>query len=304
MADKDVWTDLLDPDEDELAEAVSAELHGTALQVLTRRRQTGGWVRIMLETHGAYILGVLLVPVAVPDEDRVFYQEVDLVVTRDSVITIRKTPSDDDPPFDRAELEETCSGEKKPALVLYRVLDAIAERYLELMDSLEDEVDELEDGVENWSSARVRRRISELRHGMLHVRRAVAPTRDAVRRVVDGRLELEGVDLFGSELRIEFGDVYDKLLRATEGLDVARELLSSARDHHQSKVAENQNDVVKKLTVIASLLLLPTLVVGIYGQNFDRFPELHWRLGYAFSWALIVGSTLVQLGLFRWRRWI
>jgi magnesium transporter len=304
VADKDVWTDLLDPSEDELADAVAAELHGTALQILTRTSQAGAWVRIMLETHGTYILGVLLVPVSVPEEDRVFYQEVDLVVTRDRVVTIRKTPSDDDPPFDRAELEEACSDEKKPALVLYRVLDAIAERYLELMDSLEDEVDELEDGVETWSSARVRRRISELRHGMLHVRRAVAPTRDAVRRVVDGRLELEDVDAFGTELRIEFGDVYDKLLRATEGLDVARELLSSARDYHQSKVAESQNDVVKKLTVIASLLLLPTLVVGIYGQNFDRFPELHWRLGYAFSWALIVGSTLVQLGLFRWRRWI
>ena len=59
------------------------------------------------------------------------------------------------------------------------------------------------------------------------------------------------------------------------------------RDYHQAKIAQDQNEVVKRLTVIASLLLFPTFIVGVYGQNFDHMPELHWRLGYVFSWALI-----------------
>jgi magnesium transporter len=62
--------------------------------------------------------------------------------------------------------------------------------------------------------------------------------------------------------------------------------------------------VLKKLAVVASLLLLPTFIVGVYGQNFERFPELQWRLGYLFSWGLIILSTIAQLAFFKWRKWI
>ena len=81
-------------------------------------------------------------------------------------------------------------------------------------------------------------------------------------------------------------------------------LLAAVRDYYQAKIANDQNEVMKKLAVIASLLLFPTFIVGVYGQNFDHMPELHWRLGYLFSWALIVVTTILQLVFFRWRRWI
>src|SRR5262249_14343883 len=101
----------------------------------------------------------------------------------------------------------------------------------------------------------------------------------------------------------EFADTYETLFRAAEELDVARDLLASARDYHQSMIAENQNEVGKKLTVIASLLLLPTLIVGFYGQNFaGEFRDWYWTV--AFSTFLIVARTLVQLAFFKWRRWI
>jgi magnesium transporter len=93
-------------------------------------------------------------------------------------------------------------------------------------------------------------------------------------------------------------------MRALDGLDLARDLLASVRDYHQAKIANDQNDVMKRLTVVASLLLPPTFIVGVYGQNFDHIPELHWHLGYAYSWAIIVGSTLAQLWYFRRKRWI
>jgi magnesium transporter len=94
------------------------------------------------------------------------------------------------------------------------------------------------------------------------------------------------------------------LLRAAESLEFLRDLLAAVRDYHQTQIATEQNDVVKKLAAIASLLLFPTFVVGVYGQNFDHMPELHWYLGYAFSWGVIVLITLIQLVFFRWKRWI
>jgi magnesium transporter len=148
-------------------------------------------------------------------------------------------------------------------------------------------------------------RISQLRHDLLRVRRTVGPTRDAVRRVVDRRVE-GGKDgqVLPREIELDFADVYDKLLRAVDGLDFSRDLLTSARDYQQAKIANDQNEVTKRLTVIASVLLLPTFIVGLYGQNFDHIPELGWSFGYWWSWGLILVTTALQLAIYRWLGWI
>ena len=153
-------------------------------------------------------------------------------------------------------------------------------------------MDELEDHVEDWSSQRIRARLSDLRHDLLHVRRTLAPTRDAIRKVVDNRIELDGeTELFDRELELDFADAYDKLLRATDGLELARDLGAGVRDYLQAKVSNDQNEIMKRLTMIASLMLLPTFIVGLYGQNFVNIPELHWHYGYLYVWLLIIGTT-------------
>jgi len=116
---------------------------------------------------------------------------------------------------------------------------------------------------------------------------------------------VEGKELLPHDVEIAFSNAYDKLLRAVDGLDLARDLLTTARDYLQARVSNDQNDVVKALTVIASLLLLPTFIVGLYGQNFaHHFPEIHWQYGYLWSWFLILGTTMIQLWFFRRKKWI
>src|SRR5438128_2552795 len=94
-------------------------------------------------------------------------------------------------------------------------------------------------------------------NGRLHplALESLAPTRDAARRVIDDRCELEDGELFPHDVELHFGDTYDKLLRATEGLESARDLIAGVRDYHQSKISNDQNEVMKRLTVIASILL-------------------------------------------------
>jgi magnesium transporter len=184
------------------------------------------------------------------------------------------------------------------------VADDVAEAFLDLIDDVHGEIDQLEDEVEGASDEHVRTRISELRHDLLHIRRTLAPTRDAVRRIVDGRVDAPDDSTFPHELELQFGDVFDKLLRASEGLESARDLIGGVRDYHQAKVANDQNEVMKRLTMVASLLLLPTFIVGLYGQNFIHMPELRWEHGYLYSWALILGTTAAQLWWFRRNHWI
>ena len=172
------------------------------------------------------------------------------------------------------------------------------------MDSLNDEIDELEDNIERWSAEQIRARLSDLRHDLLHIRRTLAPTRDAVRKIIDGRIDLGEDDLFPRDVELHFADAYDKLLRATEALELARDLAAGVRDYSQAKIANDQNEVMKRLTVIASVLLLPTFIVGLYGQNFHHIPELGWGFGYWWAWAWIVATTIAQLAFFRWKRWI
>jgi magnesium transporter len=190
-------------------------------------------------------------------------------------------------------------------MVAYHIVDEVAEGFLDMVDAVHDEIDELEDNVDNWDNEKIRRRLSDLRHDLLHIRRTLAPTRDAIRRVIDNRVEIDDEEeLFPHDVELHFGDAYDKLLRSSEGLETARDLIGGVRDYHQSKVANDQNEVMKRLTLVASIFLPPTFIVGLYGQNFDVIPELHWAQGYGFSWLLILISTIGQLIYFRRRGYL
>jgi magnesium transporter len=299
------WIDLLDPDAAELREKAPLQLEESAIELLLAPPKHDDEPRPTLQGHGDYVFGIFLVAVAVPDEDDVFYQEIDLVITHDTLLTVRKTPPGNRPACDVAIVKRSIKPDDSTGLMAYRLVDEIAERYLNLVDDLDGEIDELEDKVEFQPAAFTRSRISSLRHDMLHIRRTLAPMRDAVRRVIDGTVDVEdGEEVFPKDVEVAFNAAYDKLLRALDGLDLSRDLLASVRDYHQSKIANDQNQVMKVLTVVASLVLFPTFVVGVYGQNFIHMPELHWRFGYAYSWGIIVVSTMLQLWFFRRKKWI
>jgi magnesium transporter len=299
------WIDLLDPTAEEVREKAPKELEDSAIERLLAPPEHEDEPRPTLQGHGDYVFGVLLVAVAVPDEDDVFYQEIDLVLTHDTLLTVRKTPPGNRAACDVAIVKKTIKPADSAGMMAYRLVDEIAERYLDLVDALDEEIDELEDKVENQPAEQTRTRISALRHDLLHIRRTLSPMRDAVRRVIDGVVDVEeGPEVFPRDVEVAFNAAYDKLMRAFDGLELSRDLLASVRDYHQSKIANDQNEVMKRLTVIASLLLLPTFIVGLYGQNFVNIPELRWHLGYLYVWGVILVTTAMQLWWFRRAKWV
>jgi magnesium transporter len=299
------WVDLLDPTPAELHDALPQHIHESALELLSAPPKHEDEPRPRLEGQGEYVFGILLVAVAVPEEDRIYYQELDLVLTKDAAVTVRKTPEQGEP-FRIERCRQVVRPGDPPGMIAYRIVDEVIEDYLDLVDTITDEIEELDDNVEAWSSQQIRRRIADLRHDMLHIRRTLAPTRDAIREVVDNRVDLETHTLFPHEAEVAFATVYDKSLRATEGLDFARDLLGSVRDYYLAKIANDQNEVMKRLTMVASLLLVPTFIVGLYGMNFRHIPEItrfgSW--GYPWVWLLIIVSTLGQIWYFRRRKWL
>ena len=297
------WLDLVDPTREELLATLPVQVDPDVVEALVSPSQDGREPRPLLESHGTYVFGVLVAARPLPHEDRVSYLEVDVVTTPAVVVTVRKSPGDGGEPFDVSALHPAADQESGAGDLVHRLVDEIAESHLESLDAVYAEIEELEDGLDTWEPKRVRERLVDLRHELLHSRRTVAATRSAVRRVLDGRIEVGDHALFPPDVERLFADTYETLVRATDELDIARELLAGVRDHHQSRVVEGQGEVTKKLTVIAALVLVPSFIVGYFGQNFEsEFDDSLWSISV--STGLVVVSTLVQLAIFRWRRWI
>ncbi len=295
------WIDLLDPTREEVLAALPVQVDPDVVDVLATA-DVGQGPRPLLEAHGAAVFGVFAPAQPVPEEDRVSYQEVDLVATPELLVTVRKTPADG-VAFDPAALYPAADGGEPVGVLVHRLVDEVANSYLAALDASYAEIEEVEDAIDDWPPRRIRARIASLRHELLVLRKRVSATRAAVRRILDGRIEVGEHALFPPAVERLFSETHDTLQRASEELDIARDLLAGVRDHHHSQIAEANSDIGKKLTVVASLVLVPSLIVGFFGQNFEEvFDDAFWSLGA--SMTLIVVSTIAQLAVYRWRRWI
>jgi magnesium transporter len=302
------WIDLLDPTPEELREKAPRELEETAVQRLLAPPEHEDEPRPTLQGHGDYVFGVFLIANVLRDEDRVYYQEIDVVLTHDTLLTVRKSPPGEHPACDVDVVKKSVKPEDSAGMMAYRLLDEIAERYLTLVDDIDDEIDELEDLVESQPADTTRARIGLLRHDLLHIRRTLTPMRDSVRRVIDNTVEVEkGKEVFPHDVEVAFNAAYDKFLRASDGLDLARDLLAGVRDYSQAKIANDQNEVMKRLAVIATVFLPLTFLTGFFGQNFQyltqniEIPEwTFWVLGVGLEIAAAIGLFI----LMKRRRWL
>jgi Mg2+ and Co2+ transporter CorA len=150
------WVDLLDPAERELHDALPRQIHERALELLLTPTRHDDEPRPRLEGHEHYVFGVFLVPIAVREEDRVYYQEIDVVATREKVVSVRKTP-ERGTPFDIGPARASVATEHdtRAGVIVYRIVDLIAEDFLDLVDALDEEIDELEGGIEHPSGGSV-----------------------------------------------------------------------------------------------------------------------------------------------------
>ena len=296
------WTDLVDPSGDEIAQAITPPPPPAAMELLTAPAGDGRAAMPLLQGHGHCVLAVLVHPLTVSGEDRADYVELDIIATPHKVVTIRKTGANGE----LASVDSIAArvdagvsvgrGRPRRGRRRSRRVPRARRRHLR--------VDRRPRGGDRAPDGRCRAP-ADLRPAQRAAAGAPRIQRDPgiARRIVDGRVDIGHSELFPPELELRFVDAYETLVRATEELDVARDLLGGVRDYYQAKIAEQQNEVAKTLTVIAALVLVPSLIVGFYGQNFaGHFGDWYWSLGI--SLGLIVATTVVQVVLFRRRRWL
>lgn len=184
-----------------------------------------------------------------------------------------------------------------PGELLYALLDAAVDSYFPELDVLSDRIDALEDRVlESEADRGTLREMLAIKRRLLDLRRVLAPMRDLTNVLL--RRETTLVD---ASVVPYFQDLYDHLVRVLDQLDVYRDLLASVLDARLSLASNSLNAIMKRLTAFTVVLMIPTLIAGIYGMNFTFMPELDWAAGYPFALGLmaLAGGGAIT---FFWRR--
>ena len=188
---------------------------------------------------------------------------------------------------------------RTPGTLVYAVLDAALDGFFPLLDRLSEKIEDLEGVIlAGGRTSDTLRIILGLKRKLLELRRNVSPQRDVANALL--RRDLPLVDDTSAPY---FQDLYDHTIRVLDQLDLQRDLLASALEANLSVTSNNLNAVMKRLTAFTVVLMVPTLIAGIYGMNFHFMPELSWPLGYP----LVVGVMLVTMAgaalFFRARDW-
>ena len=181
----------------------------------------------------------------------------------------------------------------------YTLLDVIVDHYFLLLEQLGDRLEAVEDTVITTPTPNTLQMIYGLKRELLFLRKAVWPLRELL-----NNLQHSDSDLVQSATRPYLRDVYDHTIQVLETMEILREVVSSLLDIYLSSVSMRTNDVMKILTVIATIFIPLTFITSLYGMNFHNMPELQWRYGYLFVWIIILISSGTLLLFFKRRGWL
>ena len=287
-----VWVRIAQPTDERITELQREfGLHPLAVEDLRKRNQ-----RPKLDSFvGQHMI---VAYEAVPDESDSL-SELHLFFGEQWVLSVQFGPM---PMVEAALRRFAASGSPMTDSVdtlVYLILDAAVDSYFPELDRLSDRIDALEDRV---LAGDVDRRglgeLLELKRRLLELRRILAPMRDMANALLR-----RDVDIVSPKAVPYFQDLYDHLVRVLDQLDLYRDLLATVVDARMTVASNSLSAIMKRLTAFTVVLMVPTLIAGIYGMNFERMPELEWPLGYAYALGLMGTAVLVAVTWFRRNGW-
>jgi magnesium transporter len=181
----------------------------------------------------------------------------------------------------------------------YALIDAIVDSCFTVLEGMGEVVEDLEEELAEGPTQLILKRIINLKREIIFIRKSVWPLREVI-----GALERGESDLISDTSRIYFRDIYDHTIQAIDGVETFRDLLSGMLDLYLSSISNRTNEVMKFLTIIGTIFLPLTFLVGVYGMNFKYMPELEWRNGYYGLWIFMVVLSVAMILYFKKKRWL
>ncbi len=180
----------------------------------------------------------------------------------------------------------------------YSIIDVVVDSYFGILETLGDKIEIEEDGLVNNPEPSTLRAIQNLKRDMIFLRKSIWPLRETV-----SALERSESPLIQDATGIYLKDIYDHAIQVIDTVETYREMLSGMIDIYLSSLSNRMNQVMKVLTIIATIFIPLTFLAGVYGMNFKHFPELEWHWGYLFFWIISMTIAVVMLILFKRKKW-
>jgi magnesium transporter len=181
----------------------------------------------------------------------------------------------------------------------YRLIDAIVDYYFVVLEGLGDQIEKIEEKIISDPKPQNTRSVYRLKRQMMILRKSIWPMREAISHLT----QLDG-PLVTSFTRLYLRDLYDHVVQAIDTVETFRDMLGSMLDMYLSSLTNRMNEVMKTLTIIATIFIPITFVTSFYGMNFTHMPELHWRYGYVMVIGLMLTMTTGMLIYFRKKKWL
>lgn len=294
--DRVSWLNLDSVHQPEVVESLgnTFDLHPLVMEDILNTDQ-----RPKIEDYDGYLYIVLRMLRFDKEQKQIHSEQVSLILGSDFVLSFQELPGD---VFDGVR-QRLRTGRRirfmRADYLAYALLDAVVDHYFEMLEHIGDQVEELEDQLIDKPGTDSLTRIHHYKREMLLLRKSIWPLREVL-----SRLAREESPLISQETRLYLRDVYDHAVHVIDNIDTIRELLVGMLDLYVSSVSKRMNEIMKVLTIFASLFMPLTFIVGVYGMNFDVMPELHWRWGYPVVMLSMLVIVLGLLAVFRKKHWI
>lgn len=247
-------------------------------------------------------LFVILKMLHFKNDQELIYEQVSMVIGENYVLTFQEADGD---VFD--DLRERISSGKGrirrlgPDYLMYAIMDAVVDHYLSVIDVFGDKIEDLEDRVfaKDSDNNETVTSIQGLKREILKIRKSVLPLRE----VINSLDKIES-SIIEEKTHDYLRDLYDHIVQVNESIEIYREMVWSLLDMNMMVISNKMNEVMKVLTIIATIFIPLTFIAGIYGMNFDHMPELHYRYGYFILLGLMVFIFLMMLIYFRKKKWL
>lgn len=274
----------------------SFNIHSLVLEDILNTHQ-----RAKLEEHEDYLYIVLKGLSLLDKEFSVNYEQISILVFKKFIFTFREKCDDLFQPL-KKRLNSSKDGRIRTLgtdYLAYAIMDTIVDQNFILLESLDEMVDTVEDELLTNPSTSTLATIQHLKREMIYVRRTISPLRELLSAILRSESPL-----IHKKIHIYFRDVYDHVLRITEAIESYRDILTGLLDIYISSVSNKMNEVMKVLTVFASIFIPLTFIAGIYGMNFEYMPELKWKWAYPTLWVAFITITVASLIYFKRKKWL
>ena len=256
--------------------------------------------RPKLEDYGDYIYIVLKMLTWESEGHEVLSEQVSLVLGKDFVLTLQERPGDVfDPIRERLRAAKGKIRASGSDHLAYSLLDAVTDGYFVVLEQIGERIEQLEESILSGKDQDGTGQLHHLKSEALMIRRALWPLRDVI-----SSLERGGSALIQPGTGVYLRDLHDHAVRVIETVETYRDILGGILDTYLTTASQRMNEVMKVLTVIATLFIPVTFIAGVWGMNFQYMPELHQKWGYPTALGLMGAIMVVMLIWFRNKRWI